>query len=302
MKVTNNQATPILESALSTSNKAPTRNLLREIESITDQQALAYQRDGMKIQDITFLEPEYEKIQESFSVPQQNATVQIPTETNSMHVTLGPHESTGAIERGTHEMVGETFMPMASTTTFDNLISNPMNDIWQKLSKEVNRTFLYVDSKLSENKNWLNSMKCDLNDLQKSIIQAFNIDVRKSEYDNREVTIQHGGKSYSCQNGVFMKEIMRLAPNKEKNVNPCFGEFSLIMNRPKQVSIRCVSPFVNFMTLDRYAFAESIKDMQKKKVDKDVGFLETIPCLQDQPRHNLEYFSKQMKKVYFKRN
>ena len=35
------------------------------------------------------------------------------------------------------------------------------------------------------------------------------------------------------------------------------------------------------MTLDRFAFAESLKDMQKKKVDKDVSFLETIPCLQD---------------------
>ena len=32
-----NQVIPILDSSLSTSNKAPTRNLLREIESITDQ-------------------------------------------------------------------------------------------------------------------------------------------------------------------------------------------------------------------------------------------------------------------------
>lgn len=58
------------------------------------------------------------------------------------------------------------------------------------------------------------------------------------------------------------------------------------------MSIRCVSNFAHFMTLDRYAFAESLKDMQKKKVDKDVSFLETIPCLKDQPKHNLEYFSK----------
>ena len=207
------------------------------------------------------MEPETEVTQHSFSRANQNATMGEPSENSFVHVTLGPNESQGAIERGTHEMIGESFMPVATTTTFDTIIANPMNDIWQKLSKEVNRTFLYVDSKLDQNKNWLNSMKCDLNDLQKSIIQAFNIDVRKSEYDNKEVTITHGGKSYSCQNGVFMQEIMRLAPNKEKNVNPCFGEFSLIMNKPKQVSIRCVSPFVNFMTLDRYAFAESLKDM-----------------------------------------
>ena len=76
-------------------------------------------------------------------------------------------------------------------------------------------------------------MKCDLNDLQKSILQAFNIDVRKSEFDRKEINLVHGGKTYDCQNGIFMREIMKLTPNKEKNVNPCFGEFSLIMNRPK---------------------------------------------------------------------
>ena len=42
--------------------------------------------------------------------------------------------------------------------------------------------------------------------------------------------------------------------------------------------------------------------MAKKKVDKLVRFLETIPCFTEQPRNNLEYFSKQMQKIYFKRN
>lgn len=74
------------------------------------------------------------------------------------------------LEKGGQEFIGDTFMPNATTTTFDHIISNPMSEIWNKLSKEVNRTFLYVDSKLESNKNWLNSMKCDLNDLQKSII------------------------------------------------------------------------------------------------------------------------------------
>ena len=77
---------------------------------------------------------------------------------------------------------------------------------------------------------------------------------------------------------IFMREIAKLTPNKETNVNPCFGEFSLLINRPKQVSIRCESREVHFMTLDRYAFAESLKDMQKKRTDKHVRFLETIPC------------------------
>ena len=37
--------------------------------------------------------------------------------------------------------------------------------VWEKLSKAVNRTFIHVDQKLNENKNWFQSMKCDLNDL-----------------------------------------------------------------------------------------------------------------------------------------
>ena len=39
------------------------------------------------------------------------------------------------------------------------------DDVWIKLCKEVHRTFLYVDTNLRENKNWLNSPKCDINDL-----------------------------------------------------------------------------------------------------------------------------------------
>lgn len=86
---------------------------------------------------------------------------------------------------------------------------------------------------MEDNRQWLSSMRCDLNDLQKSIIQAFNIDVRKNEYDSREIHLQHNGISYVCQNGIFMRESQRMQVDKENGVNPCFGEFSLIINRPK---------------------------------------------------------------------
>lgn len=32
-------------------------------------------------------------------------------------------------------------------------------------------------------------MKCDLNDLQKLIVQAFNVDIRQHENENREITL-----------------------------------------------------------------------------------------------------------------
>lgn len=64
-------------------------------------------------------------------------------------------------------------------------------EIWNMLSKEVMRTFLHVDTQIQENKLWLYSIKCDLNDLQKSILQAFNIDIRKIEYDSKEINITH---------------------------------------------------------------------------------------------------------------
>lgn len=174
--------------------------------------------------------------------------------------------------------------------SYDSGIS--MKDIWSKLSKEVMRTFLHVDIEIQENKLWLYSSKCDLNDLQKSILQAFNIDIRKTFYDSKDITIIHKGITFVCQNGIFMKEVKTIQP--EKGINPCFGEFSLIVNKPKQVSLRCESDLVHFMTLDRFSFAESLKDMAKKKVDKLVRFLETVPCFSEQPRGNLEYFSKQM--------
>ena len=78
-------------------------------------------------------------------------------------------------------------------------------NIWSNLSKEVNRTFLHVDTQIQENKLWLYSLKCDLNDLQKSILQAFNIDIRKSEFDSKDIKITHNGVSYVCHNGIFMK-------------------------------------------------------------------------------------------------
>jgi hypothetical protein len=46
----------VLDSSLSISTKPTARNLLREIETITEQQAANLQRDGMAINDITFID------------------------------------------------------------------------------------------------------------------------------------------------------------------------------------------------------------------------------------------------------
>lgn len=66
---------------------------------------------------------------------------------------------------------------------------------------------------------------------------------------------------YTCKHGIFLKEIQRLTPNKEDAVNPCFGEYSLISNREKQVSIKCESDTCHFMVLDRKSFTEVLAEM-----------------------------------------
>ena len=58
-----------------------------------------------------------------------------------------------------------------------------MQKIWKKLAMEVNRVFDYVDTKLAKNPNWLERQDCDLTDLQKEILNAFDIDIRRNIID-----------------------------------------------------------------------------------------------------------------------
>lgn len=67
----------------------------------------------------------------------------------------------------------------------------------------VNRTIQYVDSKLDQELDWLNTISCDLNDLEKNFLSAFNIDVRRSAIESTDIEIYHQGKEYFCANGIF---------------------------------------------------------------------------------------------------
>jgi len=58
----------------------------------------------------------------------------------------------------------------------------------------VNRTILYVDNKLAKNIDWLSSLGMDLNEMEKNLLSAFNIDVRRSPVENRNVTLSYKGK------------------------------------------------------------------------------------------------------------
>ena len=55
-----------------------------------------------------------------------------------------------------------------------------INSVWNNIAMVVNRTVLYVDKKLEQDIDWLSSMACDLNDIEKNILSAFNVDVRRS--------------------------------------------------------------------------------------------------------------------------
>ena len=118
-----------------------------------------------------------------------------------------------------------------------------------------------MNRKLIKNPNWLASQECDLNELEKNILCAFNIDVRRTAVEPQDITIEFNMVKYTCKNGIFLKEISRIKPDKEVGVNPCFGEYSLISSREKQVSIRCEADQCHFIVLDRKAFAEVLADM-----------------------------------------
>lgn len=104
--------------------------------------------------------------------------------------------------------------------------------IWNKLVLGVNKTFLYVDRMLEANHEWLNSGECDLNDLEKNLLSAFNIDIRTTAIDSKQISVQHLGVDYTCNNGIFMIQVGRMRAQKGEPL-PCFGEYSLVSNRPK---------------------------------------------------------------------
>lgn len=131
----------------------------------------------MLIQDITFIDRDFDDCQDPIlhTIPeQQHRTFAEPTSTNSLHITLGTHNVDSQLDLNIKNEAFDSFRGPAAeviSPDFDSILNNSSSvEIWQKLSKEVNRTFLYVDEKIEQNRNWLGSMKCDLNDLQKSII------------------------------------------------------------------------------------------------------------------------------------
>lgn len=44
--------------------------------------------------------------------------------------------------------------------------------------------------------NWIESMRCDLTDLQKQILAAFNVDVRRSPFESREISLSMGDEVF----------------------------------------------------------------------------------------------------------
>lgn len=87
----------------------------------------------------------------------------------------------------------------------------------------VNRTIQYVDKKLENELDWLNTISCDLNDLEKNFLSAFNIDVRKSAIESTDIVLNFKGSKYYCNNGIFLKEVKRLKVDNMQGQLPCFG-------------------------------------------------------------------------------
>ena len=55
-----------------------------------------------------------------------------------------------------------------------------------------------VDSKLKENPHWLRSKDCNLNLLQQSIMQAFNIDIRQNTFESKKIQFMVDDVNYTC--------------------------------------------------------------------------------------------------------
>lgn len=107
------------------------------------------------------------------------------------------------------------------------------NFIWHLVAQAVTRTMLYVDKQQETDIDWLYSPTCDLNDLEKNLLSAFNIDVRKSPLERTNIIINHHKQDYQLYNGVFYNEVKKMTGNKMMGALPCFGMYSLVSNRPK---------------------------------------------------------------------
>lgn len=146
-------------------------------------------------------------------------------------------------------------------------------EIWQRLSKEVNRVFLKVDARIDRYPNWLQSMRCDLTDLQKVIVQAFNVDVRRSPVESKRIRLKTlDGDIYYCYNGLFLRHIQSIAPDAQ-GVNPSFGELSLLSTKPIQTSIVCEQR-CRFFVLDKVGVLEAKSYLIEKRAERLLRFLE----------------------------
>ena len=128
------------------------------------------------------------------------------------------------------------------------------------------------------------------------------MDVRRQPIEDKNIVLHLDGNRFVCQNGVFMQEVASYAAAGENGVNPCFGEWSMISREPVQVSIRCESNECHFLVLDKLAIVEAQLQIRKKRASRITDFLESIPVFNGQTRTNLDYFSKNMQKMYFQRN
>ena len=61
-----------------------------------------------------------------------------------------------------------------------------------------------------------------------------------------------------CHNGIFLKEVKRLKAENVEGELPCFGQYSLISGRPKQITIKVVSPDCHFMSLHKLGLGDAI--------------------------------------------
>ena len=96
-----------------------------------------------------------------------------------------------------------------------------------------------------------------------------------------------------------MQEVVQYTAAGDCGINQCFGEWSMISKDPMQVSVRCESPECHFLVLDKLAVVEAQLQIRKKRASRITDFLESIPIFNGQTRTNLDFFSKNMQKMYF---
>ena len=274
---------------------APIRSLDAALEKQTlpTHSSIHNQSDRMNLQvhDVTYIDQE-ETVQAERKPPATPASV-----------SLSQTERATPLKQDEAQQSKQNNDQEESVVVEDQELNCPsVNEVWSKLAQTVNRTFKRVNRKIMQNSNWLTSSECDLNELEKNILCAFNIDIRKTAIESQDITLEHNGIKYGCKHGIFLQEVKRLKPDKHSGTNPCFGEYSLTTNKEKQVSIKCVSDQCHFMVLNRKSFSDVLAGMAQKRLSHIIKFVETIPCFSNQTRTNMEYFCKHMQKVYFQRN